>query len=677
MEPLTEANADSLTLIVRNVANPKVERGEAYIGMNALRLELKAPPAGPATITGLQIEFKRFGAPQPTLHLSCAGWTATAIRDGIWKLTPGAPRPAETLTIDATNVNVAGEPGGLAHIVAAYALAGGEGDRVGADVMIQRAPSPDPTRTERPFSDFSWIASQTGAGVVRVTPAGFDPVQNELIFELGNPAPPLTAAATAGPEFYLSLIFVGDEDPKVDTTRALTTLKYASGALGGGPPMELTADRRDWGPAVSPDFRDDSARHVWIIRPSRLLDRNESVRFTLSNICLPFRLPGQPSFEPGRSTYLFLQYANVPGYPDGFYYLRIQKEIPKVRVVEFEQAETKKLEPGESPHLLWRTSAASRVVLTFEIGGVRYVRSSDSVDPADRIPLQTRDYQPRPAPAEANTGYLLEAFDALGHTDRDTLSIHMWRPRIVEKSFVATPTGGLPATNVSLAWRTEEATSCSLSDSVGALRNVGVPLLSQGYPVLAAAANMTYTLAATRGTAAVSAQVHVNPHRFPAGVPLPPFPVDDAFALVQPATAAEWAAAVLFPGASLRKGRYNPAGAFVESEFDVFQSVIVEGSVRPASAVSYLAVHGVLAGLVDIGTYPFAGEQNYRGWRATQGWAAGPPVAFGGFFWFRRELKWPVPSREPTSTIYAKTDRLQRPSRYDPSFKLWAFTWNR
>jgi hypothetical protein len=407
---------------------------------------------------------------------------------------------------------------------------------------------------------------------------------------------------------------------------------------------------------------------MWTLRPSRLLAQGESVRFTIRNIRLPYTVAGQPSFAPDHTTYLYLQYVNVPGFADGHYFLRIRKRAAEAHIDSFVPTGPSIIEPDDPVKLDWETIVAKRVRLRYTIDGVNHERTSDDADPARRIPRNASAYEPQPVPRGERTKYVLDGF---GADDRaipaKEVEIERWIPRI--RSFGVTPTQPKAGAPIALTWETENPARCVLSDSLGWTQDVDVRSPPGGFPIVAPEQVMTYELVARRQsrTATQSLRVEVG-SSFPKGCPLPPFSFDEAFKAVVGKTKDEWAANFAFPGAERLAGNYDPAACCALSVFlgGNMHGVWVKGPRRQVKTVSYLAVWGQVRPIrVQLN------DRDYEGW-TSGGWAR-RPESFRGYHWYR----YPIDFWLPNHTTWALTMLDFGRGPQDQPFKVWAFRWDK
>jgi hypothetical protein len=162
------------------------------------------------------------------------------------------------------------------------------------------------------------------------------------------------------------------------------------------------------------------------------------------------------------------------------------------------------------------------------------------------------------------------------------------------------------------------------------------------------------------------------------GSVFPPPPFTDPISPVLASSASDWAGKVLsipaWSGGQLI-GTFDPDKKAMISVIDSgFQSVIAgtpsSGGSDPADVISYIAVGGPGASLVDVAVYSGGTDSNvkYQGWTGS-GWSDRPSISVGGIYWYRGVIK-------PRATVfYAKTYRGGAGA--SPSFTLWAFQGNR
>jgi hypothetical protein len=631
------------------------------------------------TLTVLNVAFTRFNTDRRSPVVSADGWIAGKAADGSWGLTPETARildADESVELRVRDLEVNGKPAGQAHIVASYYNFGDYRAKLAADVLIQSGPSPDTGTQDRPFLDFGWVGSDVDRGdTVYVTEQGTEPIQNTLVIAFGNPNPAGgQAAPPAGDALFHLSFLLADDDVKAPADGALTTVKYASGVLNGGHPIAVESDDADWKPQGLPDFANDNDRHVWTFKPSRLPAPNRSVRLIVRDISVPYLQTGQPSFKPDRTTYAFLQYANVPGCRDGYYFLPIRKEKPHRAILKFFNITDDVIEPGDPVTLCWQTLGVARLELTFESEG-KQVRSSDSADPHRHIERNVAAYAPQPGPSEKKTTYHLAAYDRSSPRpiDKRSEDVDMMLPAIVSGSFKmepALPRAGQP---VKLQWKTTGATACTLTvASNGSLASQPVPLQSDGHVITPVARTTVYDLVASRKTRSDTSRVTVALQwKAAPAFPLPPFPFDDTLEPVTAASPNEWAVKVLGdPHAVLWKGNFDAQDQCVLSGFDP-PSWQIELRGATVAQVVFFAVAGsaVSRGAV-LDFYPRFISAPYSVWNG--GWvsdvrARSSVKQVNGCYWFRRDLQ--NGSVWQTFRTSADRDIVNQP----PPFRIWAF----
>ena len=681
-------SADPLTLTVHNLASPDADRA-AYPGTNDLRLLLTNSSETPLDLDAastVTIAFNRFNVDgkSPDVSAVDSQWNAVRLADGRWSLTSSGSRclePGGTIEFVARDLLVTGRLGGLAHVVVSYSGIGDHTARVAADVLVERPPlttsTTAPVVGALPFGNVSWVRSQGAEpGVVFITPYGSQLIRNTLVLELGNPDPNPASApkVVADPTFELSFLLT-DANSSIDPGTALTTLKHAAGALTGGAPITIDLVPPGW-ERVLPPLQDADARHAWTFRPARMLAPNETVRFVIRNICLTNGFPGETSFDPERTTYVFLKYANVPGFADGGYALPIRKEQHPPVLRRFEMMTPSTIEPGDPVTLRWETSGATRVVLSFESGGVLHERSTDDPNPDLRIGLDDPAFTLQLPPQET-TELILDVYDMLQQrVAQERVAVKMRMPRI--DLFALKPPAA--AQGFALGWTTVLAEACELRDAAGPADVVPVPFQAERHPIIPPVAKLDYELTVKRKTAIVRRRLVVDEiPPFPRDCPLPPFAIDEAFRPVTGATPDEWAANFV-GGRRIRTGRYDPAGGFVESGFDNrdrTHGVFVHGSSAEKDLFSYVAVAGPLnAEWAEVGYYVDQARPHlYQGWSGS-GWVKDLPRNAGGHRWFRARITWPPTDRPALAMYFARFTQVQV-SPGDPPFRMWAFRWNR
>lgn len=147
--------------------------------------------------------------------------------------------------------------------------------------------------------------------------------ENELVLVLTNPAnEPLVpggAAAWEGdpPTFTFSFVFTASAD---DAAPGALTDAGAADSIS----IELGQTYgNDWD-AVEKD--DQGQVPTWSAQPSE--NQGGTVLGTGANASVSFRISGITVSQPAGATYLYVSYANVPGYDDGYFAVEIVKVMP-------------------------------------------------------------------------------------------------------------------------------------------------------------------------------------------------------------------------------------------------------------------------------------------------------------------------------------------------------------
>jgi hypothetical protein len=174
------------------------------------------------------------------------------------------------------------------------------------------------------------------------------------------------------------------------------------------------------------------------------------VGFTISHIIT--------SFEPeALPTSLYLQWANLPGYNDGYRSLDIVKSLPAPGILAFRSLTPEIVTAGDSVNLTWQTFAVARVQLSYTVDEQPVVLDSA----ANQIAPSMETFAPTPAPV-VNTTYNLDAFDADGNkVDSRQVVITVTHTPIKIGAFTASPavadftTGPI---DVRLEWRVTPVT---------------------------------------------------------------------------------------------------------------------------------------------------------------------------------------------------------------------------
>ncbi len=413
---------DLIGLEVDNVPPDPGGQAVAYVGeTNALSLSLINDTGGLLNLTGLgagepvpeetalvngsastaavYFGLSGFAADQSGVAITAKGWQEKAFGRG----TSGAwwvgLAPSTNVTMEAgnsvefsvTGLQAGGSAGGNATIRADCINFSDHTVTVSQPVLVgtggRRATgSPPPFGLVRLETAAADPEPERNPNHVYLSDTRLDPIENSFVLVLGRPFPGAGAHGAHAQDavFTISIVVAEDYDPDAPdapTAAALTTRRYASGTLLAGRSITVTPDKNhadDWTPKP-PDF-DDDPRPTWTFKPRKLPRANETVRLTFEHVRIP-HVPrrardeawfdadedtglAEASFDADETTYLFVQYDDVPGYGSGYLPpVSLEKRFPQPKLNSFDAMQPM-IEAGEQVALSWSTTAVDYVMLT-------------------------------------------------------------------------------------------------------------------------------------------------------------------------------------------------------------------------------------------------------------------------------------------------------------------------
>ncbi|HEX2094722.1 MAG TPA: hypothetical protein VHG28_20125 [Longimicrobiaceae bacterium] len=286
------------------------------------------------------------------IHVDAEGWTAAAFTDDVTGLAYLALAPAaavtlqvsETLTFSLSDVTATGSAraGNLTLV-----MAGLTGAPLGAgtqSVFVNVAAAPQ--QGNRKLELLVGFAGQDF-----VFTGGTD---NELLLVLTNPGPePLVPDGVAAwgvdpPTFAFSFVF----------TPAGTTAPGALTDAGNTSDLDvvLAGSYGNYWDRVEPNR--DGDYPIWTAQPSN--PSGGTVLGVGTNASVSFRIVGLRSYQPAGATYLYLSYANVPGYDDGYFAVEIVKVAPVVATL------------SANPNSITDATGQTPVQLTYSVENATY-----------------------------------------------------------------------------------------------------------------------------------------------------------------------------------------------------------------------------------------------------------------------------------------------------------------
>ena len=330
-----------------------------------------AEPPGASGPTSFYLTFDFLDADQLALTaVSAAGWLAVrqAGPPQCWALTPaqdltlGAGEPVE-LTV--TGISPSGRPRPGTVAVDFYNVPGLSDDTWEATVLVQNPPNDQKALQLTPEMDSS---------VVFISVDADHTVRNELTWSLSNPQPdaPLVADDTPWgaqpPMFTVSFVYSGPPG-----YGALTTADRAAQVqLSPGEPY---AD--NW--VVTP--QQQGPKTYWTLEPA-----NHEVLGAGASATVEFKFTDIVTFLRPGLTQMYVQYANIPGYADGYRSFSLRKVVPMtITSLEVEPAWAEAATLPQAVSLSWALQGDGWVEL----------QSTDGLDMANPA-------NPYPVPAVAH-----------------------------------------------------------------------------------------------------------------------------------------------------------------------------------------------------------------------------------------------------------------------------------
>jgi hypothetical protein len=351
-----------------SVANPDVGgKPVVYIGadeQNTLSLTMTntsghalALPGG-APVSELSIGgapaalYLKFGAlldagQFENIRIAASGWTAHYF-DGhfpSWGLFPNdglTLASGDHIAFTISNIVVSGQPRPGMVTIDYDNLGDLSSDSQQPTILAQNPPQGN--------VDLNLLVAFNAGATIDITPDGTAPIANALSLVLSNPSPtapivpPDVPWGLHSPVFNLSFVY-----GNTPGYWALTTPMQAANIVVGL--ADVSSD--DW----SAPMNMLGANPYWTLTPHahEILGIGDaaSVIFSISNIVT--------ALEAG-VTLMYLQYANIPGYNDGFTTLQITKQIPAPRIVAFGTTRTS-VDWGDTFEVTWATVGGAFCVI--------------------------------------------------------------------------------------------------------------------------------------------------------------------------------------------------------------------------------------------------------------------------------------------------------------------------
>jgi hypothetical protein len=273
----------------------------------------------------------------------------------------------------------------------------------------------------------------TTGSTIEITSDGTTPIENTLSLAVSNPSPtdPVVAPDVAWgphvPVFNLSFVY-----GKAPGYGALSTPVQAADIVVG---LDIVS-----GDGWRIDGNMLGASPYWTLRPQAHeilgIGSAASVVFAISNIVT--------SLAQG-VTLLYLQYANIPGYNDGFTALQITKQMPAPHITAFGTAQPS-VDWGDTLVLAWTTVGGAFCI-------IKELNKSVPLNGSLSIPVES-----------ANQAYTLVCGSGTPNQPRqeDTLvvAVPVNPPEIV--TFAVSEHNVVEGESVTVTWSTRSAAQCSL-----------------------------------------------------------------------------------------------------------------------------------------------------------------------------------------------------------------------
>jgi hypothetical protein len=310
-----------------------------YLSFGSLVDAATVPGIGLATIDGWQAQY--FASPEPSIAIYRDGdgqlAPGTSVAFSLTRVKPTAPMRVAKLGIDAYGV---GTP----------------------DASSSFTP-PVPVQASTPGAALPDKVHLTvdPSNIVFVQQPNFQPVTNQLTFQLAYPNPEPGATTLVPPntplpaDMKITLSFVYSDPPGYD---ALTNAAFS---VNEG---ETYTDA--WQASV-----DSSGNLLWELTPLTpgVLSPGGMVEFVITKLTTPL--------EAGE-TQMYVQYKNIPGYSDGFLSAPQIKEIPQPKILSFLPLVPTTAPPDSAVALTWSTSGVERADLSWkDHDGVHSVSTDD------------------------------------------------------------------------------------------------------------------------------------------------------------------------------------------------------------------------------------------------------------------------------------------------------------
>jgi hypothetical protein len=472
----------------------------------ALTLKGGAPvPEGEITSAGPTSLYLTLGDLLTTdqfkaMQISAPGWQVQLMSGDItnWALTPQTDQALadkSSVTVTITHLTVSGQPRPGKLTLDYYNVPTVPDDSWQQTLIVQTPPS-------QPH-DLALDVEFMGGHDVYVSQDSANPILNTLILSIANPSPATPLVPTNvpwganAPVFFLSFVYGTNHGYGALTTTSLgQTIEVA--------PIGQTADT--W----AAEKVESQGGPYWRLTPQQHevlgTQAGGRVGFTISHIITEF----DPETLP---TSLYLQWANVPGYNDGYTSLGIVKALPTPGILSFLSLTPEIVPAGTPVSLAWQTFGIARVTLSYVVKQQAVTFDSDT----GAIATSMARFAPTPLPVLTTT-YSLDAFDASrAKVDAKQINLTVIEPPIKIESFTASPLRANFAAgpvDITLTWSVTPPDMVKRLEIAGPgiVPGQGIVTGQPSYVVRSVKEPTTYTLCATgraddEQTASVQTQV--------------------------------------------------------------------------------------------------------------------------------------------------------------------------
>lgn len=407
--------------------------------LNAFTVRITSDSTAPVTVPSVRIRF-------PTSIIAVDQVKRMAVNTPGWKAAASGP----FLTLTAPPGVSLSDAGPL--VLALTGVSSTNTAATNDDLLVQVASEAPATklflmRFPAEAGDLTKVmAAQLLPAEVSRTPSDYDTVRNVLTLRLINlnpGAPLITAPWVRKPTIRLSFVYGNDigsltpADPPVGNPHSAFNITidpvatYVNGTV-----------TYEWA-STQPDSQAVDVTPVWTLQP---VPENQAVLGTGSGATAEFRISGLSTSAPAGNTLVYLQFADFPGYSDGYITLPLAKVEPKPAIVYFDGQPNYVAALGDTITLEWQTIAMARVEL--------HAAGQPLQGPLDAA------HGTRAVTVDRNTDFALLAFKKT--TDTVPAFTAQWTGHVPDAritTFTANVTIVADGSPVALSWATQFARS--------------------------------------------------------------------------------------------------------------------------------------------------------------------------------------------------------------------------